>query len=1527
MSAVTAASLQNTLVATNGYTLFAPTNDAFKVVLTQVQTYLNEAASGSTTNIENLLKYHIYTTSRLTAPDSFTDATTLGMFSGDSANVKKIGTACYVDIAEIVNADQFSATNAQVNKVTAVMFPPSLRNVAEVVMAQTQNFYTFGTSLSAASLIATLSTSSLYTVLAPSDAAFNDPKVSVLINQITSTTDKSQLRKLLSYHVLLGSVATSTAFLAKSAQWPTQFTGDELTTLYTSNNVTVWQVSSTVSSAEQLGQGQLAVNLARNYGYCAAPSSGSGTPFPAAYTAGAAYFGAVLDTSSCTIGGASSFSVPLTGTNGVMHPIDRVLLPADMRSIYQVAAQQPYRFTIQTNLIEQALLTSTLNDYAANTKYTMFFVDDKTIEDASADTYDPTSSRFTDILNFFYCKTLPHVALATTTTGSDGRPVCWPTKDSGNAKLLDFVQYSIVKGTVFSNQLTNSSVVALNGQTLNICVGCGPDKRTYINDAYVVTADIFATNGVVHVISKLLQPSSTRDAKAFLAGNPRLYQTMETSMAACNLISQLSMTTGNSGDSTFPGIDKVTTFVPTNDAFTAAYPSGVPTTCAANSSLQYQLAYHVLPLAFSLSNLSSVSSVETLMAKISTHPLYGQGRRRLLQNNAYYNQSVHVNIWRPEGSTDLYIDNAKIDMTLGAVEVLNGYAYQIDKVLVPPSQRTVYQWADATPALFRELTGAIDIAGLAEVLGGTGPFTVFAPTNAAFKAIETAVNALVKQASEGNKTALQDVILNHVVYGTWSWPLKAGTMMRAVSGLEIAIREVEGKYYANAAEIASTERYNADGTTTRSIDGTNGLIYTVDSVLLTKLPIPQSAIPPAPLTRIPQGMCPEFAALLTPEKVPDMATNAAKGAAWATAKLDAKKTTMTVTVSLDSPFATSPGGTSFGDQLSAIGIVGPGVSGFKFDNINSTMKKTVYTRDFQINSALLAEMDEGKFYIEVVNTAGKGLRGTLTRQACYESYVWTSNGTQYHSEFGYAMAMVNPTMDEILFQFQTKIDFAAGKGREFTVVELMGQASSPNLKVNQPSTGQGALEYTFYSSTTKDLNYVRPAYAVTEAMAQSMGSSLQHWVNGFKIGTYYINFRTATSDGSTTSGYFYPAMPCPSLTAFALNRYLTYKQADSNLYVISQARLDAYERSVIISVKKINMAQSDVITGLEVRGPAPVGKDNDRVVLRLGGMPNSVNFIQKRFYLTAMDVFNFQSGQLYLVVKTSAVPEGEARGQYAMSTCFTNHAIGNDGNVVYGQLQVSPDGSTVDYPAFANQYATNFTTNATGKTYFAEQQSGRVTATFMNVPINSMNGNTALGTPQVLPGQPLPPVILQSPSISVTAGFTTEYKQDLPLMGVTLGLSQQAHDLLVLGQGSMSLTNLHASNVQSSISMKVVLDPSKYVVEAGDTLDSIAKAKGFTSWVPLQMVNRLTRPYGLAVGQVLELCYRHKVMQGESIYDIASKYGLTLDELLPMNPQLFDRAFIYEGQEVCVMPALKRIMCGYKGAYTIGQKDATVVKA
>jgi LysM repeat protein len=76
----------------------------------------------------------------------------------------------------------------------------------------------------------------------------------------------------------------------------------------------------------------------------------------------------------------------------------------------------------------------------------------------------------------------------------------------------------------------------------------------------------------------------------------------------------------------------------------------------------------------------------------------------------------------------------------------------------------------------------------------------------------------------------------------------------------------------------------------------------------------------------------------------------------------------------------------------------------------------------------------------------------------------------------------------------------------------------------------------------------------------------------------------------------------------------------------------------------------------------------------------------------------------------------------------------------------------------------------------------------------------------------------------------------------------------------------------------------------------------------------MSAPYALTVGQVLTLCYRHKVVSGESVLAIAQKYGLKLSELLPFNPDLFDTQLIYPNQEVCVMPQLKRIMCGNQGA-------------
>merc|ERR1711998_250333 len=306
-----------------------------------------------------------------------------------------------------------------------------------------------------------------------------------------------------------------------------------------------------------------------------------------------------------------------------------------------------------------------------------------------------------------------------------------------------------------------------------------------------------------------------------------------------------------------------------------------------------------------------------------------------------------------------------------------------------------------------------------------------------------------------------------------------------------------------------------------------------------------------------------------------------------------------------------------------------------------------------------------------------------------------------------------------------------------------------------------------------------------------------------------------------------------------------------------------------------------------------------------------------RFYLQDFDVFNFQQGRMNFVVRTAAHPNGEVRGRYQMSTCYLSEFIptvqADQQNTAFTSLQVSMDGTE----AFLNFVAMNTTTEDKSTNASLPFQDAAGTAeesNLLNVLIANMNGMPRVNQNR-LPGMAPPPVMLED----------RDGSKRYPLMHVTFGgTASEMSELttkLVLGQVSQTATGLTSSTISSPIKIKVVEDPSKYIVEEGDTLATIAKKEGFDTWVPLQMVNRLTT-LTLQVGQVLDLCYRHRVMPNETIKGIADNYGLEFEELYPLNPQLFDRKFIYEGQDVCVMPALKRIMCGYKGAYTVGMTSA-----
>ncbi len=75
-------------------------------------------------------------------------------------------------------------------------------------------------------------------------------------------------------------------------------------------------------------------------------------------------------------------------------------------------------------------------------------------------------------------------------------------KDLTSEQLTPILTYHVVAGKVMSTDLTNTSVATLNGQKIKIDISNG----VKINDSKVTTADISGTNGVVHVINKVLMP-------------------------------------------------------------------------------------------------------------------------------------------------------------------------------------------------------------------------------------------------------------------------------------------------------------------------------------------------------------------------------------------------------------------------------------------------------------------------------------------------------------------------------------------------------------------------------------------------------------------------------------------------------------------------------------------------------------------------------------------------------------------------------------------------------------------------------------------------------------------------------------------------------------------------------------------------------------------------------------------------------------------------------------------------------------
>jgi uncharacterized surface protein with fasciclin (FAS1) repeats len=121
---------------------------------------------------------------------------------------------------------------------------------------------------------------------------------------------------------------------------------------------------------------------------------------------------------------------------------------------------------------------------------------------------------------------------------------------------------------------------------------------------------------------------------------------------------------------------------------------------------------------------------------------------------------------------------------------------------------------------FTTLVAAVTAGELVSTLSGDGPFTVFAPVDAAFAALPAGtVESLILPE---NKAQLQGILTYHVVAGkVMSTDLSDGMKAATVNGAEITVHLTDGKVFINDAEVVIAD-----------VETDNGVIHVINKVIM-----------------------------------------------------------------------------------------------------------------------------------------------------------------------------------------------------------------------------------------------------------------------------------------------------------------------------------------------------------------------------------------------------------------------------------------------------------------------------------------------------------------------------------------------------------------------------------------------------------------------------------------------------------------------------------------------------------------------
>jgi uncharacterized surface protein with fasciclin (FAS1) repeats len=159
-----------------------------------------------------------------------------------------------------------------------------------------------------------------------------------------------------------------------------------------------------------------------------------------------------------------------------------------------------------------------------------------------------------------------------------------------------------------------------------------------------------------------------------------------------------------------------------------------------------------------------------------------------------------------------------------ALGTLAAVALTVAPVIATPAAAQTKDIVDTAVAAgsFKTLAAALQAAGLVDTLKGPGPFTVFAPTDAAFAKLPAGtVEMLLKPE---NKAKLTRILTSHVVAGkVMAADAAKLTSAKAVSGDTLTIAAHGGGVTIDKAKVVKAD-----------IEASNGVIHVIDTVILPK---------------------------------------------------------------------------------------------------------------------------------------------------------------------------------------------------------------------------------------------------------------------------------------------------------------------------------------------------------------------------------------------------------------------------------------------------------------------------------------------------------------------------------------------------------------------------------------------------------------------------------------------------------------------------------------------------------------------